>query len=42
MKVAANCWGRLPHNINDPEFAQTLADQFNEITAQPISSALRK
>jgi uncharacterized protein (UPF0261 family) len=31
---------KLPHNINDPEFAQALVDQFHEITAQPASSAL--
>ena len=31
---------KLPHNINDPEFAQALVDQFHEITAHPVSSAL--
>ena len=31
---------KLPYNINDPEFAQALVDQFHEITAQPVSSAL--
>jgi uncharacterized protein (UPF0261 family) len=31
---------KLPHNINDPEFAHALVDQFHQITAQPVSSAL--
>jgi uncharacterized protein (UPF0261 family)/ABC-type branched-subunit amino acid transport system ATPase component len=31
---------KLPHNINDPEFAHALVDQFHDITAQPVSSAL--
>ena len=31
---------KLPYNINDPEFAQALVDQFHEITTRPVSSAL--
>jgi uncharacterized protein (UPF0261 family)/ABC-type branched-subunit amino acid transport system ATPase component len=33
---------KLPHNINDPEFAQALVDQFREITAHPLTSALTR
>ena len=29
---------KLPYNINDPEFAQALVDQFHEIAAQPVTS----
>jgi uncharacterized protein (UPF0261 family) len=29
---------KLPHNINDPEFAQALVRAFREITAQPAAS----
>jgi uncharacterized protein (UPF0261 family)/ABC-type branched-subunit amino acid transport system ATPase component len=31
---------KLPYNINDPQFAQALVDQFHEITAQPVTTAL--
>jgi uncharacterized protein (UPF0261 family) len=30
---------KLPHNINDPEFAQALVDQFHEIMAHPLTPA---
>lgn len=30
---------KLAHDINDPEFVQTLADQFHEITARRVTSA---
>ena len=32
---------RLPCNVNDPEFAQALVDQFRDIAASPSASAAR-
>ena len=32
---------RLPYNVNDPEFAQALVDQFRDIAAPRTASAAR-
>jgi uncharacterized protein (UPF0261 family) len=33
---------KLPYNINDPEFAQALVDQFHEIATLPVPSVLER